>query len=205
MSAAGIGVYAIYLTGTPYVYVGQAKNVARRWRQHRDDWVWPNEAEYTLLREMPGSTTQQRHHTEAAAMRLLKRRGFLMLSESSSVTALQRPQIKHLISSRSLSFEERSEMSRRGQASRTPEQRREWARKVQAKITPEQRREMLRNLHEGRNALTFQQRSAAASKAAKTLGPRRRREIALKREASMAPEDRSARTRKGWCKRARAA
>lgn len=81
------GVYAIHLTGTPYVWVGESANVERRLRTHRIDWVWPNAATFDLVRAMPGSSTSQRHCTEEALSRLLRSRGYLMLSYTHSECA----------------------------------------------------------------------------------------------------------------------
>lgn len=73
------GVYAIYLTGTRYVYVGQSSNIEMRWRRHRAAWVWPNEAEYYIVRPMPKASAIKMQRTEAALMRLLRRKGYMVL------------------------------------------------------------------------------------------------------------------------------
>jgi hypothetical protein len=82
MSATKIGgVYAIYLIGTPFVYVGSSNSIELRWRDHAR-WVWPNEAKYVVVRDMPNSTRQQRQRTETALVRLLRRRGYWLLSKT---------------------------------------------------------------------------------------------------------------------------
>jgi len=73
------GVYAIWLLGTPFVYVGRSSNVIARWREHRDAWVWPNAAEYGILRRLPDLKLSPAAVEHRAAAEL-KRQGYLLLS-----------------------------------------------------------------------------------------------------------------------------
>lgn len=76
------GVYAIFLTDTPFVYVGESANIEKRWKIHANTWVWPQHAEYVVIREMTNSHEKKRQWTETALHRLLRKRGYLLLSNA---------------------------------------------------------------------------------------------------------------------------
>jgi hypothetical protein len=171
------GVYAIFLTGTKFVYVGHGKDVESRWKRHAVNWVEPNDAEYVFVRDMPNSDRKARQRTESALMRLLRSRGYWMLSRSTE---------EHASLSGFLSSRIRAEEGKRAYwAAMTPEERKARIAKAQAAQTVEMRREAGRKGGAASvRAYTPEERSKRLTGRIVTPETRAKlRQIALQREA----------------------
>lgn len=156
------GVYAIYLTGTPYVYIGETQNIERRWAMHRDAWVYPHKAEYVLLYAASARSVrlclEEVEHDAALKDGLIPlsfpgcRRHALHrarisrnVSEgwSKRYTAVERSDIASRRAAAMTVEERREKFGRRSQAAKTAAQRSEAVRKTNAAQTPEQHRARL--------------------------------------------------------------
>lgn len=182
------GVYAVFVTGTKCVYVGESSHVERRFRQHDAKWVRilmivrpGTTVSNVVIRRMDGSTLSDRRRVEVALSRLLRRRGYVLLS-------LTQPEIGRIgaaVSELNKTPEQRERQivaARAVALRKTREERRAMGRAAQAKLTPEQKREL------GRLA-------GVASLAA--FSPEQRREKALMSWGALTPEQRSERIRNG--------
>jgi hypothetical protein len=110
------GIYIIHIIGTPFIYVGEADDIDRRYRRHYNEWIWPNQV-YLHVIEMPGSTKAERIKAEADQMRSLRSREFIVLSTEVGEAGKRNIQ--------------------KANRERTPEQRKALTAKARAAVTPE--------------------------------------------------------------------
>lgn len=130
------GVYLIVLANTRFAYVGESSDIDRRIYQHQQRWLWPNDADVVVAREMNGASKARRRRTEAALDRLMRRRGYFMLSRTSSGNGLM-----------PLAFKVLSRAGKIGASKLTKEHRQAGARKANAQRSPEQVRSALKKAH----------------------------------------------------------
>jgi hypothetical protein len=74
------GVYAIFMKGGEFVYVGESKDVETRYSIHIREWLWPNDHQIQILEEMPGSTGSERRRRETHHSEALNSAGYFRLS-----------------------------------------------------------------------------------------------------------------------------
>lgn len=110
----------IRITGTRFIYVGEADDIMRRYRRHFNEWIWPNDASLTVLVEMPGATKKERQKMETMEMRRLRASGEFVLSAEASEAGRRNILKAH--------------------RERTPEQRKAISEKARTAVTMESRR-----------------------------------------------------------------
>jgi len=181
------GVYAIFLRGKPFAYVGESEDIESRLVSHRGRWmrilelVVPDISfECCTVREMPAASQARRRRTEAALSKLLRGRGYILLSMTAA------------------------EVGHAGISKFTPEERRLRGRAITAKLTPEGLRARGRSISTALARFSPEERRARAMIAVKTRGPELNRALGNRLAAfiaTMSPDQRSARTAAGWVTR----
>lgn len=132
------GVYEIAITGTPFVYIGEATDIDRRWQRHYNEWVWPNDATFRVLVEMPDSSKADRLRVEAEQIKKAKSAGKRVLGMSASEAG----RANIIAANAARTKEERIAHSERARASITPasiEKRRASMITASALMSPEQK------------------------------------------------------------------
>lgn len=155
------GVYAIFLVGTRFVYIGESEDIFVRWKEHSSDWVWPNEANYEIIRRTDGLAKSQRRFLESETTREFASKGYVILSNTEEQRAeMQGRKMVAFHSRRDPDevHETAKRMGRRSVEVYGPDARRKNMIARHALLSPEERLAWNRKLRNGWAKLTTEER-----------------------------------------------